>query len=67
LLRFYKIDERCYSGDAIAWIPVGVHFLRDFGTLLAGEGFSRVPLKIGPLGNILFIQSTGMSKERICR
>ncbi len=59
---FYRIK---YSKSFKRWLlsfiiilifclPMRNLFLRDFALLLNGEGFERVPLYIGPIGNILY-------------
>jgi len=36
------------------WIPMATYLFRDSGILLGGEGFSRKPIKIGWIGNLLY-------------
>jgi len=38
----------------ILWLPISKYFFRDLNLLLAGEGFQRIPLKIGWIGNLVY-------------
>lgn len=36
------------------WAPMASYLLRDLGIILAGEGYSHIPIKIGWIGNLLY-------------
>jgi hypothetical protein len=62
---FIWLYDKKYPSSSKRWLvsllvimafcfPVAFYFFRDFGTLLSGEGFSRVPLRGGFIANFFY-------------
>jgi len=56
-IKYAKSFKRwlfCFIAIFILWLPMRGLFIRDLALLLSGDGFERVPLYLGPLGNLIY-------------